>query len=84
MPPLSHWPDWPQKFNKKRSDVLLYIKSKTGRPWSEIMGIFDQTRSARVIIFDRETHLWRGHQFPEQRAKILAGLYNHCQKRPLR
>ena len=62
MPPRSHWPKRTEEFHVSSSQVVWYIRNETGTSdWSRAMKIFCEAKKNKVIIFDKNTRLWRGY-----------------------
>jgi hypothetical protein len=64
MSPLSHYPDRSQPYCDEKSEVLAHIKAIYDvSDFDTARRIFDTATRARVIMFDRETKLWKGNPF---------------------
>ena len=74
MPPLSNYPDRSRGFSVLASEVVGFIRYRTGQTLSRSLQIFHQARINRILVFDHRTKLWRG-RFYSANAKISAGRF---------
>jgi hypothetical protein len=83
MPPRSHWPKRPEEFKISSSQVIWYILNETDiSDWSRATKIFCEASKNKVIVFDRNTRMWRGHLYDGKVCKSPA-TWNSKQSSPL-
>ena len=60
MPPLSHWPDREQPFDKAQSHVVQWIASMLDTTIDTAENIRHNAAAEKQIVFDPITKLWQG------------------------